>query len=105
MTSGASLLDPLGWTVTGMEVAISANSYYWEDYYNSLGYSDNAEVDIYEYIGGNGAPAVPYSRIVIPKDPMPAAFPYSTSVSGKIVDSTTGQGLAEIGRASCRERV
>ena len=82
--------------ITAAEFAISLNYLYWETYYNALGYSDSAEVDIYVYVGGVGAPPIAFTRVVIPKDPLPTPISSTTSISGKVVDSRTGEGLGGI---------
>ncbi len=84
---------PVTSAITAVEFATSLNYLYWENYYKALGYSNSDEVDIYIYVGGIGAPNVGYTRLVIPKDPMPGAISYTTSIRGKVVDSRTGEGL------------
>ncbi len=92
-SGGATMVNH---AITAVEVATSLNYLYWENYYKALGYSDSAKVDIYIYVGGPGAPYIGYTRLVIPKDPLPTPISNITSISGKVVDSRTGEGLGGV---------
>ncbi len=92
------LLDistPIGWAVGAWEIIQTIQYQYWATYYYNLNYEPSDECEIWHgkpNIFGYGFTAV---VLVLPKDP-PDPCTQTGSISGKVTDARTGEGLANV---------